>query len=1019
MDSNFKIINASAGSGKTFTLVLNILKEFFLNEEDFYKKILALTFTNNAANEMKKRILDELILISENPSSSKIFSLIKNDINLSDNSASLKAKIISNKILHNFSLFQVGTIDKFNHRIIRAFSQDLSLSSDFDLIIDQDEYIEKLIDEFLDNLDEKSFLTEILSSFSIQKIENNNSWDISYDLLKLMNLMMSESNFEFISKAEELEKKSFLRFKRYIHTKIYNLKKKYISMATELLNSCKAVSADYSDFTRQALPKFLMDIIKGEIERKKIEAITKRVDNNTILKKEAIKDNTVFLENSVSILLKITVYLNKLMVYESINMNNIQNHIIQEIKNFSFSFQTKNNILLISEFNNIISENIADQPAPYIYEKLGNRFNNYFIDEFQDTSELQWKNIIPLISNAIEGVDINDSQGSLLLVGDPKQSLYQWRGASPEIFKSIIEKETPFFIQPTIYSLDKNFRSSKSIVEFNNSFFSFLMDKIKIDQVHQTFNSFHQKHTKSNIGQVSVSFIDKSTKDEYRSSTLQSILNIILKKLDQNFNLKDIAILLRSNDECAIVSNFLLENKIHVKSEDMLSIESCPEIIFLISMLKIKNDLNNVKLKLEILKFLSIKNKETKKHDFIESNLVNDISLIFKNHLNLDFQKFQKLDLYDSVEFLINNTFIFNEKIIYVQSFLDLILDYKANNKKYKETFFEYWDRKKSKIKIIPSADMNAVKVLTVHKSKGLQYPIVVLPFFDSNLIKSNFKTWIEIKEKNIHKKALLQFSKSLKDFNENTLKKYNGLINNMTNESINLMYVAMTRAQNENHIISKFPKDINLNSFTGLIYDFILSKYSKNFKNNRFEIGNQSKETCLNKSIIKTYDLKLFERKENLDLDNYIFTNKSENLFKGEVFHRIMEEIVYDYQFEKVFDDFSSTGLITEKEFFPIKKLVEKILNKSEIKDFFDRKNTVFNEREIYLSDNEVIRPDKIIFHDKRSVSILDYKTGLKKGEDVLQIKKYITSLKKGGFNIVKAILIYTKEKLEITQIV
>ena len=102
---------------------------------------------------------------------------------------------------------------------------------------------------------------------------------------------------------------------------------------------------------------------------------------------------------------------------------------------------------------------------------------------------------------------------------------------------------------------------------------------------------------------------------------------------------------------------------------------------------------------------------------------------------------------------------------------------------------------------------MNAVKVLTVHKSKGLQYPIVVLPFFDSNLIKSNFKTWIEIKEKNIHKKALLQFSKSLKDFNENTLKKYNGLINNMTNESINLMYVAMTRAQNENHIISKLPK--------------------------------------------------------------------------------------------------------------------------------------------------------------------------------------------------------------------
>ena len=127
---------------------------------------------------------------------------------------------------------------------------------------------------------------------------------------------------------------------------------------------------------------------------------------------------------------------------------------------------------------------------------------------------------------------------------------------------------------------------------------------------------------------------------------------------------------------------------------------------------------------------------------------------------------------------------------------------------------------------------MNAVKVLTVHKSKGLQYPIVILPFFDSNLIKTNFKTWIELKENDIHKKVLLQFSKSLKDFNDNTLRKYNNLISNMTNESINLMYVALTRAQNENHIISKLPKEKNLNSFSGLIHDFLVSRYSKNFQN-------------------------------------------------------------------------------------------------------------------------------------------------------------------------------------------
>ena len=207
MSSSFKIINASAGSGKTFSLVQNILKELFNGGEDSYKKILALTFTNNAANEMKKRILDELMLISEENSSSKIFSLLKKDLNISSPEARIKAKRIADKILHNFSFFQVSTIDKFNHKIIRAFSQDLSLSGDFDLIIDQDEFKEQLINEFLDQVDETTFLSQVLTNFSLEKIEDNNSWDINYDLLDLMKIMLSESNIEITSEAEKLESK--------------------------------------------------------------------------------------------------------------------------------------------------------------------------------------------------------------------------------------------------------------------------------------------------------------------------------------------------------------------------------------------------------------------------------------------------------------------------------------------------------------------------------------------------------------------------------------------------------------------------------------------------------------------------------------------------------------------------------------------------------------------------------------------------------------------------------------------
>ena len=1019
MSSSFKIINASAGSGKTFSLVQNILKELFNGGDDSYKKILALTFTNNAANEMKKRILDELMLISEDITSSKIFSLLKKDLNISSSEARVKAKRIADKILHNFSFFQVSTIDKFNHKIIRAFSQDLSLSGDFDLIIDQDEFKEQLINEFLDQVDETTFLSQVLTNFSLEKIEDNNSWDINYDLLDLMKIMLSESNIEITSEAEKLESKSFLEFKKYITKKISDLRKSLIDKAKELSDLSDKAFRDLKPFPYDALPKFLNNIISNEIDKKNVEAILKRVENNTLLKKEFIDQNTDFLEESNSAVLKLISKINKLFVYDSIRKNNTQNHIIQEIKTFSTKFQRDNNILLISEFNSLISENIADQPAPYIYEKLGTRFKNYFIDEFQDTSKLQWKNVIPLTSHAIEGMEENDSSGSLFLVGDPKQSLYRWRGADPEIFKKIINKKTPFYIEPNIEILEDNFRSSEEIVKFNNSFFSFIKKNIQLEDVQETFSSFVQNQIKFSPGLVSISFLEYSPKDNhYETSTCEHVLQIILKKKKEKVNLSDIAILLRSNDECGLISTFLLENNINVTSEEMLSIESSEEVVFLINLLKLKKNFDSKRLKLELLKFLSSFEKQLSTHNYIEINLEQHIDLIFKNHLKLSFSKFKKLDLYDSVEYVVNNTKFFENKLVYIQALLDLILDFNNSNKKFKETFFDYWDRKKNKTKISPPKDLNAVKVLTIHKSKGLQFPVVILPFFDSKLSKSGFKTWIDLNDKNFSKKALIQFSQSMTYFNNEAKSKHDQLLSNMVTDSLNLMYVSLTRAQNENHIISKTSKDEDYSSFSGLVYNYVRLNHSQGFKNNTLFLGTDNRTKTkegLNKSIFKLEEVK---RNENLDIDNFVYTDKSEKSFRGEVFHSLMEEIVYDFQHEKVLDGYFSTGKLNKNEFDSINKLVKKIIRNPEIKQFFNSKNRVFNEREIYLDNKEVIRPDKILFHNKNEISILDYKTGIKKQQDLKQIKNYISAMKKGGYKLKQAFLVYTRDNLEIVQL-
>ena len=1019
MSSNFKIINASAGSGKTFSLVRNILKELFNGGEDSYKKILALTFTNNAANEMKKRILDELMLISEDNKSSKIFSLLKKDLNISSSEARVKAKRIANKILHNFSFFQVSTIDKFNHKIIRAFSQDLSLSGDFDLIIDQDEFKEQLINEFLDQVDETTFLSQVLTNFSLEKIEDNNSWDINYDLLDLMKIMLSESNIEITSEAEKLESKSFLEFKKYITKKISDLRKSLIDKAKELSDLSDKTFRDLKPFPYDALPKFLNNIINNEIDKKNVEAILKRVENNTLLKKEFIDQNTAFLEESNSAVLKLISKINKLFVYDSIRKNNTQNHIIQEIKAFSNKFQRDNNILLISEFNSLISENIADQPAPYIYEKLGTRFKNYFIDEFQDTSKLQWKNVIPLTSHAIEGMEENDSSGSLFLVGDPKQSLYRWRGADPEIFKKIINKKTPFYIEPNIEILEENFRSSQEIVKFNNSFFSFIKENIQLKEAQETFSSFVQNQIKTSPGLVSVSFLDYNPKDNhYESSTCEHVLEIVLQKKKEKVNLNDIAILLRSNDECSLISAFLLENNINVTSEEMLSIESSEEVVFLINLLKLKKNFDSKRLKLELLKFLSSFEKQVSTHDYIEINLEQHIDFIFKNHLKLSFSKFKKLDLYDSVEYVVNNTKFFENKLVYIQTLLDLILDFNSSSKKFKETFFDYWDRKKNKTKISPPKDLNAVKVLTIHKSKGLQFPVVILPFFDSKLSKTGFKTWIDLNEKNFSKKTLIQFSNSMVYFNNEAKSKHDELLSNMVTDSLNLMYVSLTRAQNENHIISKTSKDEDYSSFSGLIYNYVKLNHVKELKNNALFLGKENKLKTRKDDKKPIFNLKAVKRNENIDIDNFVYTDKSEKSFRGEVFHSLMESIVYDFQYEKVMDGFFSLGKINKNELDSINKLVKEIISSPEIKQFFNSKNRVFNEREIYLDNKEVIRPDKILFHNKNEISILDYKTGIKKQQDVKQVKNYISAMKKGGYKLKQAFLVYTRDELEIVQL-
>jgi len=476
LTEKFQIINASAGSGKTFSLASNVIMKLLSADEDSYKKILALTFTNNSANEMKNRILDELSQISKDPSKSIIYQETKLKSLFKEQQISKKATKVLNKILHNFSFFQISTIDKFNHRLIRSFSNDMSLSSDFDLVIESDEFSENLALEFIEGLKKESSLTKIIIDFAKSKHSNNKSWDISYDLKNLLQLIWDENNYQNV-KTQKLKINEFHKLKSHLESKTNTILKKIKEHQAQIQNQIEISDVENSHFSYNALPSFLKKLTTSSLSKIKIESIEKRLNEGTLIKKQNQTNNSDFLINSITPFLKETFSLiTQLKTYINLLDNIPLNFLINVISSFSKEFQRDNNMLLINDFNSLISENISDLDAPFIYEKIGTKYNNYFIDEFQDTSELQWKNLIPLASHALLNEELDDVAGNLFIVGDPKQSVYRWRGARPETFIEL-SNNNPFFIEPSLGDLEINRRTFSKLVEFNNRLFKHISAK--------------------------------------------------------------------------------------------------------------------------------------------------------------------------------------------------------------------------------------------------------------------------------------------------------------------------------------------------------------------------------------------------------------------------------------------------------------------------------------------------------------------------------------------------------------
>jgi ATP-dependent exoDNAse (exonuclease V) beta subunit len=1042
--ASFLIYNASAGSGKTYTLSKEYIK-IVLNSpsNEAYRKILAITFTNKAVEEMKSRIIFYLLQFSKDETSEKAMDLLKDiarETGLSIATIKDKSKVIIKSIIHNYTAFDISTIDRFTLKIIKSFSHELNIPIDFDISLETDLLMQEAIETVISKAGEDEELTKLLLDFSRNKTDDDKNWDITYDLLNASSLLTNEDSKHELKDFENKTINDFVETKKTVIQQIEKFKKKASVLAQEILSVINENGIAIESFSRKTFPNHILKIVEGTLPVSDINKFTE-VEQVQINKTAKDKDTIESILPDLLQKLKLAYeqYQN-IFLLEAFNKNIYPLSLLNSINKEFRKIQEDQNILSISEFNEIIHNEIQNQPAPFIYEKMGDRYRHFFIDEFQDTSVLQWKNLIPLVDNALSSED-NGVKGSLLLVGDPKQAIYRWRGGKAEQFIALSKDENPFSNKDkATISLETNYRSYSQIIDFNNSFFKFLSDKLENpDYVDLYLNNNHQNKTNKIGGYANISFIDTAENEENNEEEdhdkntkyLKQTLATIDKVLQNGFQYKDIVLLTRTKSNGVLLANYLTENEIPILSSETLLIQNATEVKLIINVLKYINNKYDTDAKFNLLYYVG-KYLQTAEaiHEIIHQNLhVSEEQLkesLEKYDAIIDFKACRKKSLYEVVEIIVATFIKQKANNSYVQYFLDLVLERHIKAQSSIADFIDYWERTGYK-KSIPSPEgNNAIKIMTIHKSKGLEFPVVIYPFANDNYSKNNRnKLWIPLENDTINfNKVLIDNKKDVLTYSDDASIIYQEKNQEEILDNINILYVAFTRAVEQLYVISeiKINKDGSLpNTLSSNIIEYL--QLHKNFNENQLEyqFGNpikvlQNDEIISNLNEIQVVQNKIKTSAIKIAQKEAIMwgTIQAEAIEFGNTLHEILAYIKTEEDIPKAITISLEKGLINQSQVNIIQKVIISIVQHIELQKFFSKEATIYNERSIIDDLKNTLIPDRIAIANNKAY-LLDYKTGIPKESHKHQIEKYETILEKMGYKVEEKVLVYLGENLKI----
>ena len=1045
---NFAVYRSSAGSGKTYTLVRDYLGMALSTPHPTgFRHILAITFTNKAAEEMKTRVLEQLASLAEK-AEHPLMDFLRDKLNTDIPEIQRRARETLRFMLHNYAELSICTIDKFMHQLVRAFSRDLLLSYDFDVETDRTPLVEESVAKMLEQVGRDPFITGILVDYVSSQVENDKSWQIEQQLVETSAKTFNPQSEPYLKKLEDFPVEKFGELKKQINGLISSFEKDITEMAGGVLKQIEAANLSAADFyyKERGIYGYCSQLAAGNVMKDANSYVQKSLDNDQFenaaapaASQDAVRALAPALREMCSGIdaIRETRLPNYLLAKELLK-NLHQLLLLNELHKSLNQLKEEKNLIFVDDFHTLISDVVKNEPAPFIYERTGQRYRNLLIDEFQDTSILQWNNFLPLVTDALA------TGGNVLLVGDGKQAIYRWRGGEVEQFDHLPEiypptndlltkeREQLLISQYLPLELENNYRSLGQVVHFNNQLYDHLRRHIP-ESLTSVYDNYFQHTTKSEeAGLVTLEFISAKLKEEANQLYLESIEKYIAECLEDGYPQRDICIITRSNKSgraivAALNNRVVAGEQLQFLSDESLLIASHPLVKFILSVFTHLTDPGHIGNRLDFLLRLiqHTEPSDANHHGILEQYTHRtkglstvDVELYLK-HKGFEWNRRQllQLDLYELAEELSRKFRFDGFNSPYWSFFKQHLLNFSNDHGNDLLAFLNWWEKKCDKLSLSIPEGSNAIRITSIHKSKGLQFPVVILPFTDWDFKHRNSSHWAEVPsgfasslETEVPAAMLSGLSSSLECtplLEQIETENARNLLDNL-----NLLYVATTRAEERLYLISKQSSPSSKYSTVAhWLTEYAESqmwnenpiRFGKQCQREEYFAGKPKKSANAETTTIPieiagnggwTDKIRI-----NLEagplVDGKIGTTGRSI---GNLVHRILAEIKDPEDLRDRLKWHLSRGTLNEEQAEAVELQIKNLFDHPIAGTWFAHHEKVFIEQSIIVPQSDMARPDRVLINGNHA-TIIDYKTGTDKPEHEIQIRQYGKLLQQMGY--------------------